>query len=149
LGGCLLLLIWLVLPLFSIRVGIMRESVSSYSMMFGTGDMQGEGLFSLFLDLMLPILALVTVVLLSAFKVVKAQASKWLTLAVAGAGCYMAFSALIFAGRLISIMGIAGFGMSGSVGAGIILVFITWLIVTTAAVLDFLNVHITKFPGQA
>ena len=143
----MLLLIWLALPIMTIRMGIIRESVSSYSMMFGAGEMQGEGFFSLFLDLMLPLLGLVTVVLLSAFKVIKANASKWITFAIAGAGCYMALSSLIFAGRLVALMGF-GFGASGSVGAGIILTFITWLIVAAAAVLDFLNIHMVKFPGQ-
>ena len=148
-----MLLIFLALPSMTITEGVgawrVRESISGFTLMFGTGGMQGLGFFNLFFDLMLPIFALTTVVLLSAFNVIKASA-KWITLAVAGAGCYMALSCLIFIGRLaVLILMDFGFNANVSVGVGLILSFIIWLVVAAAAVLDFLNIHIVKFRGQA
>ena len=149
LGGCLLLLIFLALPFESIAQGVnlgwglgsvrVRSSVSGYSMMFGLGLAQGEGLFSMFLDLFVPILGLVTVVLLSSFKIIKAN---WIVLSVAAAGCYMSLSTLIFIGRIASFQG-------SNIGVGLILLFITWLVVSAAAVLNFLNIHLVKLKGQA
>ena len=122
---------------------LLRVRASGYSMMFGLGvAMDGIGFFSLFLDLFVPILAVIAVVLLSSFKVIKGPASKWIVLSVCGAGLYMALSNLVFMGQLSSEMGMR-------VGVGIILLFITWLLVATAAVLEFLNVHLVKFRGQA
>ena len=124
-------------------MSLIRVRASGYSMMFGLGvATDGIGFFSLFLDLFIPILAVIAVVLLSSFKIIKAPASKWIILSVSAAGLYMALSNLIFMGQLSSEMGMR-------VGVGIILLFITWLLVAAAAVLEFLNIHFIKFRGQA
>ena len=112
--------------------------MSGYSMMFGIGAASdAPGAFSLFLDMIVPIFGVIAVVLLAAFKILKKPNSKWITLSVAAAGCYMALSNLISMGQTASQIG-------ARVGVGIILMFIIWLLVAAAAVLDFLEIHIAK-----
>jgi len=136
-GGCLLLLICLFMPFVTASFMGTRESLSGFSLVFNNDAGGGPG-FGMFLDLLLPLLAVACISLISALGLVKMANAKLVVLVLSGFGAYLALS------TLISVGDGSGLGFSVGVGVGLILFFIIYLVVVAAAFMEYKDIHLVK-----